>query len=386
MDKKTLASIILIPSILIGGYFAVKEGIKTIYPQAVKLIVPNEQVERIITNRLEKSVLDENIPENKEGYEYVKSYLSSPFKKSKDINFGGFYIVAFSNMAEGLNKFYEKNPEKREEIEKLVKDLTKRAIDRKITPFQIGTSTTNFREEGFYLGHLNVILGINEKINGETEYSRLNKELTEYLAKKTLEKQRKHLRSFANQKDEYPADQSTILYSLWLYDQIHKTSISKRPIKEWLNFMNEKATDKKTELPISEVTGTKYGNHPRGCALSWTVRYMHSFAPDEADKIWENYKKHFKINLGPLGGFREWPSDFNGPQTIDTGPIIFGVGTSATVLGMSAAKEIGDIPTYFQLKAEEEVIRSSINLINDSRLNRLTNEILARAIEFYYNQ
>ncbi|MDP6945288.1 MAG: VCBS domain-containing protein, partial [Myxococcota bacterium] len=59
---------------------------------------------------------------------------------------------------------------------------------------------------------------------------------------------------------------------------------------------------------LSEVTGQAAAwRHPRGCALSWTVRYIHLFAPTRAAALWARYKDVFLVRKGIFAGFREWP-------------------------------------------------------------------------------
>lgn len=374
----------IIGTTLLGSSIGARE---LVFPKIVDRLIPSKKLERIINDRV-----DERREQEKqgfgslEGYEYMKWFLSKPFKKSKEINFGGFYIVGFSNAAEGLVKYSKSHSEKKEEIGQLLERLVIASLDKQICPNYILNKDDTLQEDGFYLSHLSIVLSMYQEQTGKKTYLDTNKRISRFLSNKTLESQKKHVRSFRNSQDRYPADQAAILYSLFLFDKENGEQISLKPIEEWFKFMENEGKDPKTGLPVSEVGGTKTGKYPRGCALSWTVRYMHEFAPKEASTLWEHYKEHFKENYGVFAGFREWPKGFNGPMTVDTGPIILGLGTSATVLGMFAAKEMGDDSTYLQIKSVEKIVRGTISAIGDERIKALSNDFLAKSIEFNYNQ
>ena len=45
---------------------------------------------------------------------------------------------------------------------------------------------------------------------------------------------------------------------------------------------------------------------------------------------------------GGLVGFREWPRGVERPADMDSGPIVFGIGTAASALAIGAARAQGD--------------------------------------------
>ena len=179
----------------------------------------------------------------------------------------------------------------------------------------------------------------------------------------------------------WPADQATTLYSLALYDRVTGATLSRRPVAAWLAYIVRRGASKRWRLPLSEVTGRAGAwRHPRGCALSWTVRYMHGFAPARAARLWARYKEVFLVRKGIFAGFREWPPGIRRRADVDSGPIVLGgVGAAATGLALGASRLVGDSATYYMLRASELAVR----IAGDARLGRAGGSILARAISLH---
>ncbi|MEM2089621.1 MAG: hypothetical protein QXL88_00810 [Candidatus Pacearchaeota archaeon] len=314
-------------------------------------------------------------------YKEITSFLSN-FRGFGNLG-NHFGIIALSNAAEGLAKLILDGSIEKEE--------GKFFLD-KITNIAFGISSyKNFdypeKENALYLSHLNIILGIRELICKDKKYFPLNKKISEYLARKTLSDPQKHIRSFKNKKFKWPADQTATLYSLWLFDKNHHANLSRKPIEEWLNWMEENGKDKNTGLHYSEITGsTKYSRYPRGCALSFSIYYMSFFAPGEAKKLWEDYKKHYGVDLHFFYGFREWPKGAKkevAKWDKDSGPILFGVGSAATVLAKKAALSVGDKKVFLKLS---NTLRISIEIFKkifeDESFNFLINSLLLNSSNY----
>ena len=108
---------------------------------------------------------------------------------------------------------------------------------------------------------------------------------------------------------------------------------------------------------------------------------MSRFAPKEARRLWKISKLHFKVNLMGMAGFREWLLGAESFEDIDSGPIIFDVGASATAFAVGASKAVGDDATYWRLKATSYFVKGIINLIPVEELKYLENMVMAKAIE-----
>lgn len=287
---------------------------------------------------------------------YFLEHPKDVFTNQKIPKNGGLRIIILSNIAEGCTNLAVEDSDNAAIARHCLERVISIAESDLVSPYTNVNKTRNFGNHGIYLSHFNVVLGSWKKATGDDTYVKLNERISRHLAKKTVEDPYKTMRSYSHLIGRWPADQTVTLYSLWLYDQNYGTDLSKEPIAQWLDYMHEHGTDEKTSLPLSEVTGKyRYSKYPRGCALSWSVRYMAHFAPEEAEELWGNYKEHFKVNFGIGAAFREYPLGVEQKADEDSGPIINGIGIAATGLAVGASAAIGDTITYSQLKIVENL-------------------------------
>ena len=295
----------------------------------------------------------------------IEAFLDNPVStfKAEGIKDKGLRVTVLSNIAEGCVNLVLSAPEGKEQAEECLDTVIKTALSSSVSPYGGSPAhASSLGNHGIYLSHLNVILGAHKRLTGSDKHERLNKRISTYLARRSLQDPHKHMRSYSTLKGKWPADHAVTLYSLYLFDQNYGESLSEKPIQEWLSYMKTKGTDSDTDLHVSEVTGGwSYSKHPRGCALSMTVRYMAAFAPEEAEALWKDYKKHF----GTPVGFREYPPGVKIKADVDSGPIVpvLGVGVAATALAVGASNAVDDHLSYFQLQALATGTETTLNLL-----------------------
>ena len=329
-------------------------------------------------------------------YNKIKQFLLRP-------NFNGFtkkelFIMAFikkgwgqdiaalSNMAEALVNLSVANPSNIDEYRVLLKEVIKRAIHPKVNPYKKSfDKVTSLGEFGYYLEHLNIILGSYRRISNDDKCVKLNERISQHLLKNSLKQANFHAVLIPYVNMRWSADQAAILYSLWLYDRNNNLDISSELISKWLNYMDNKATHKKTGLYICDVQGKRrYSKQPRGCSHSYMVHYMSRFAPDKASKQWDLYKKYMMgTKMGRIA-FREFLPEYKGKWSPDSGPIIAGYGVAATGLGLNAASSIGDWDTYKGLKKMMNpfgnLLHGTEKLIGNNILSRIGTDLLSSSI------
>jgi len=66
------------------------------------------------------------------------------------------------------------------------------------------------------------------------------------------------------------------------------------------------------------------------------------FAPDHARRLYKEYVKHFWLEKIILAGFAEWPRGRAGFEDRDSGPVILGIGTAASALGLATTRAMDD--------------------------------------------
>lgn len=274
-----------------------------------------------------------------------------------------FRIIALSHVADGCVGQGRAHPELQAEALACVKATLRRA---KALPKSV---------DGLHLSHLNLIYGAVDRLGAcadAQEHARLSAEL----ARRSLVDPSRHAASYEGVALRWPADQTVTLASLARYDSAHGAGLLQQPLEEWRAVM-AKHLDAKTGLPVSELTGKGPGaKYPRGCAQSFITRYLHESDPALAASWWAAYREHFLVRIGAVVGFREWPRGVERKGDVDSGPIIFGIGTAASAFGIAAAKAQGDVALAGQFEASAgAVMMTGVG-------GELAQGVLAQAISF----
>jgi len=269
-------------------------------------------------------------------------------------------IATLSNMAESLVNLSIINPHDKQYVA-LIDEVVKRAVHPKVNPYKKDINkVNNFGKFGYFLEHLNIVLGSYQRIAGD-QYLELNERVSNHLLKMSMSYSNYHADLLPNANMKWSADQAAIIYSLWLFDQNNSTNLSDEIGDKWLNYINDNCIHKSTGLYQTEVLGTKkYSRQPRGCSIAYLIHYMNRFQPEEAQKQWTLFKKHMMIQVMGNTGFREYLKQYKGRWTPDSGPIVKGVGIAATGLALNAASTMGDVKTYNKLNKGMQMVYNII--------------------------
>ena len=329
-------------------------------------------------------------------YKRVKAFLTKPkfngFTKNElfimaFIKKGwGQDIAALSNMAEALANLYCSDKSNRHEYSHLISQVYKRAIHPSVNPYRKSLDKVkHLGRYGYYLEHLNIIIGAQKRILHSSDFDALNDRISHHLIQNSLSYPNYHADLLPYATMKWSADQAAILYSVWLYDKNHNTSISSDLRSKWIGYMDQKMKHKKTGLFKTEVLGSKkYSNQPRGCSLSYMIHYMARFSKETASKQWKLYKKYMLKRFLGRFAFREFLEDYKGSWTPDSGPIIAGGGVAATGLGLNAASTMKDYKTYNGLLKTmspfHTTLKGAEKLIGNSILTRIGTDLLSSAI------
>ena len=299
----------------------------------------------------------------------LETFLSRPFETfEQDHTPGGFRIIALSNLAEYCG---------RRGHERCLRRTAAIALDSRLSPFgKANLLRVPLGDHGVYLAHLGVILTeLRGRLN-ETRHDRLLRRVVRHLVARSEESSDHHMASYPRRKARYPADQAVVLFVLHRYDELFNSGMAAPLVRNWLIYMATQGASR-NGLHRSEITGAEdWGHQSRGCALSWTVRYMAAFAPEAAEDLWRRYKKRHAVNGWLVSGFREWPVGVDRPADHDSGPIIMGIGVAASAFAIGASRAVGDLRQHHQLVRSMAAVRR----IGGPALETVVQTILARAI------
>ena len=244
-------------------------------------------------------------------------------------------------------------------LKQLAVDEVRWVLQRMDTPEGLACfmADTQVEHGVFYLGWKNRLLGGLLALKPESgptpgeigSFHRMSAQLAEGFRTTPT----RHLDAYPGQ--SWPCDNVMALSSLRLHDELFDPQFGD-VIQSWLAFTREHL-DPQTGLMPHMIDGRT------GAALirprASTQVYMHTVLPElDAGFAREQYARFRELYVQDWLGFlpvREYPIGSSGSGDVDTGPLVFGLSPSATVVSIAAARANGD----FEL-AERTVILSEM--------------------------
>lgn len=222
------------------------------------------------------------------------------------------------------------------------------AVDQFDEPDVVGPFTDTQVSNGvFWLGQRNLVVGRLLEImprrerppNLERGFHESSAELLEAF----MERETAHLDAYPGQC--WPTDNVTALTSLVVHDRLYGTDyqLAYQKWKAWTQHHSETQAG----LPAGHLdssSGTIL-QPPRGCANSWMLTLLPQIDPEYSSRLYERYSEDFLVTRLGFRVFREYPDGSGFVSDIDSGPILFGVGATATGVGLAASLANGDLRT-----------------------------------------
>ena len=226
-------------------------------------------------------------------------------------------------------------------VEQLL-DLARTSVLKRVKTDDRGLAgISDYQRQATYLGQYNLALG-GYRLLGGKRFSAEHKAISDALHAGLVRADGGPLASYPYL--TWTFDTIPCLVSLRLYDHLAGKARSAPAITRHLNWLAERATHPATGLPFSQAdpnTGKGIAP-PRGCELSWRLALMADLDAPAARRLYANYVRSFWLDRTILAGFAEWPGGEESRQDFDSGPVIMGIGSSATAFGLAAAKAAGD--------------------------------------------
>jgi hypothetical protein len=203
----------------------------------------------------------------------------------------------------------------------------------------------------FWLGQKNLLLGqlleITPVKNRPQQYIDQFHQQSAALFKAFLESSTIHLDSYPGLC--WPADNVTALMSLLLHDQLYPTDY-KKAYAAWKKWTQDHF-DPNTGMPAGHLSSTsgELLQPARGCANSWILSLLPKMDPAFAKQQYRKYQSHFLIRHFGFRMFREYPASMDLPADVDSGPIIWGAGITATGVGLGTCIANGDIKSTIDI-------------------------------------
>jgi hypothetical protein len=152
----------------------------------------------------------------------------------------------------------------------------------------------------------------------------------------------------------WPADAMVCVASLSLHDQLFEPKY-KTVIKQWLKKVKSH-TDKLGMVPHSVNPDGTPDEAARGSSMSLMLIFLREIDQSFAREQFNLYTKNFVDSKFGLTGIREYPKGIAGSGDIDSGPVIFGFGGAATIVGIQTLSLFGEHQTSHKIMTGVEAL------------------------------
>jgi hypothetical protein len=195
----------------------------------------------------------------------------------------------------------------------------------------------------FYQGWSNYLrgkyLGLLPNMMEDTTQARIFQDNCAQIAKAVAESKTPFLESYIYA--TWPADMVVLMASLAQHDRLFRPQYGVLTQK-WLKQV-DKRTDQLGMIPhsVHSYTG-KVLEAARGSSQSLILNFLIEIDSTYAHRHFERYKKAFLARRTGLPGIREYPKGTLGFGDVDSGPVIFGIGGAASIVGQRTMALYGE--------------------------------------------
>lgn len=150
----------------------------------------------------------------------------------------------------------------------------------------------------------------------------------------------RHLDAYPGQ--AWPCDNVMALASLRLHDTLFAPQFGD-VIAAWVNFTKEHL-DSDTGLIVHKIDGStgRMLTPARASTQVYILTLLPELNPEFSKDQYAQFRRHFVQNWFGYLPVREYPKGKSGSGDVDTGPLLFGISPSATVVSIAAARANGD--------------------------------------------
>jgi hypothetical protein len=147
----------------------------------------------------------------------------------------------------------------------------------------------------------------------------------------------------------WPADMVVLMASMAQHDRLFRPQYGS-VVKNWLRQV-DKRTDDLGLIPhsVHPYTG-KVLEAARGSSQSLILNFLIEIDSTYARRHFEQYKKAFLTRRMGLPGIREYPKGTLGFGDVDSGPVIFGIGGAASIVGQRTMALYGEADVAIGLR------------------------------------
>ncbi len=297
------------------------------------------------------------------------------FFQTGDAQYAGEWTIGTYAMASyALTNIAMMKPDTAQESSRTIAKWIEYCIDDKIASFdEVAWGEKALDEEvlnkdyghvGYY-GHINLMLGCYALLNNDGRFKELHIKVSEAIRKRMQKYPHRHIETYPY--ETYPPDNSVAAASLRVADMTIGTNY-KKLVDEWIE------QSKKIEYPSNGLIvfqiESKIGKPLQACRgsnIGWNSFFLPLIDEGYAKEQFERFKKNMLWHFLGIAAFREYPKGgwFNVDR--DTGPVIFGLGGTATGFSVAGARWSKDRKLLTSLLRPFELLGVSITKGNEKR-------------------
>ncbi|MEZ4886330.1 MAG: hypothetical protein R3E32_16460 [Chitinophagales bacterium] len=204
----------------------------------------------------------------------------------------------------------------------------------------------------FYKGWSNVLLGSKLAVQSEEDRDssdiRLFKQYCSQISTVLSQSNSPYLESYHGQ--AWPADMMVAMASINIHDQIFEEEYQST-IEEWVIKVRQKLDVETGLIPhsVEAISGNTFEG-ARGSSQSLMLNFLKDIDGGFAQEQFKRYKELFLDSRFFLLGIREYAKGQRGRGSIDSGPVILGIGGAASIVGQRTMGKYESWDTYEGLR------------------------------------
>ena len=200
-----------------------------------------------------------------------------------------------------------------------------------------------------YLGYLDLALGMHRLVDPDTPLAGLHDELTVALARRLSEAPHATIETYPG--ETYPPDVCAVAGAIGLHGRVTGTDHGE-VLARWSRTFRDHHVDPNSGLLVQAVDGHSGVSldRPRASGTALGAYFLAFADPDLSADLFEALRDQCDIAVLGFGGMREYArGDQGGHGDVDSGPVVLGIGMSATGFALAGARIHRDRPIYTRL-------------------------------------
>jgi hypothetical protein len=195
-----------------------------------------------------------------------------------------------------------------------------------------------------YLGYVALALGMLRLHDPETRHARLHDRMVAALARRLARAPHALIDTYPG--EAYPPDVAAVAGAIGLHERV--TGVERAALLgRWSRTFRARWVDRSGYLIQSGRPGSGVPTDaPRGSGTGIAAYFLSFADPALSRTLHEGLARHGRAGFLGFGGIREHAPGFEGGADIDSGPVLLGVGVSATGFALGSARAHGDRETY----------------------------------------